>query len=229
VRLLRITIVAATVLAVAACGGSSGPPGRPPVTTPPTAGQAPTLLPAPTPSSTPARPADRPADLDAVPSRVVLPALGIDLPVVSGDETVPGNPRDYPLCDVAQYLTTYRYPARPGTTTWVYAHAREGMFLPLLEASEREDGAELIGQEVTLYSTGLRRSTWAITEVHRHATDRSAGARVPPDERRLVLQTSEGPRGTVPKLQVVARLTTEEGATAADAAPSAAPRGCFTP
>ena len=43
---------------------------------------------------------------------------------------MPGNSRDYPLCDVAQYWTIYDLPGAPGTT-WIYAHAQPGMFLPI--------------------------------------------------------------------------------------------------
>lgn len=174
------------------------------------------------PDASPAR-AQAPSD---VPSRVVIEELGIDLPVVSGDLRVAGSAPDYPLCDVAQYLTTYRYPGRAGTATWVYAHAREGMFLPLLTASREEDGAALIGREVVVYSTGPRRYRYLITDVRPRSTDRSVARGVPADEGRLVLQTSEGPAGTVPKLQIVARLTATEDALPADALPVASPRSC---
>ncbi len=164
-----------------------------------------------------------------VPSRVVIPGLGIDLPVVSGDLEVAGNPADYPLCDVAQYLTTYRYPGRPGTTTWIYAHAREGMFLPLLAASEQDDGRALVGQTVHLYSTQPRRYTYEITDVVRHSTDRGIARGVPLDAGRLVLQTSEGPQGTVPKLQIAAGLVASAAATPAEALPQPQPRWCDQP
>lgn len=161
-----------------------------------------------------------------VPSRVVIEALSIDLPVVSGDLIVPGNARDYPLCDVAQYLTSYRYPGRLGATTWIYGHARNGMFLPLLEASRREEGAGLVGATVLVYSTSSLAYRYRITGVHPHQTDRTIASDVAPDEGRLVLQTSEGPRGTVPKLQVSAVLVDVAEATSHDALPSAAPRAC---
>ncbi|CAN5451393.1 hypothetical protein BH20CHL7_BH20CHL7_01220 [soil metagenome] len=175
-------------------------------------------------TSTPAASPTDPAR-DDLPSRVVIEALDIDLPIVSGDLEVAGNAPDYPLCDVAQYLTTYRYPGRPGTT-WIYAHAREGMFLPLLRASERKDGKSLIGTEVEVYSTGARRYTYRITDVYRHALDRSVAAGLAADERILVLQTSEGPKGTVPKLQIAAEFTGVSESTADAATPSAAPRDC---
>ena len=49
-----------------------------------------------------------PLDEPAVPVRIRIPSLGIDLPVVSSERTVPGNSRDYPLCDVAQYWDDLR-------------------------------------------------------------------------------------------------------------------------
>ncbi|MEP6638662.1 MAG: hypothetical protein ABJC39_04870 [Chloroflexota bacterium] len=94
--------------------------------------------------------------IDDLPSRVVIADLGIDPPIVAGDLVVKGNAPDYPLCDVAEYLTSFRFPGRTGTATWIYAHAREGMFLSMLTASEREDGAPLLGMQVDVYSTGGR-------------------------------------------------------------------------
>ena len=77
--------------------------------------------PSPSPSGTsspgPTRPArPTPAPEPAVASRVVVPSLDIDLPVV------PGNP-GYPLCDVAQWLAYYGQPGEP-RTVYLYAHAR---------------------------------------------------------------------------------------------------------
>ncbi|MEO5704077.1 MAG: hypothetical protein ABIZ52_06810 [Candidatus Limnocylindrales bacterium] len=161
-----------------------------------------------------------------VPSRVVVPELRIDLPIVSGALVLPGNSPDYPLCDVAQYLTTYPYPGRLGSTTWIYAHAREGMFLRLLEASRRNDGEELLGQTVDVFSTGNVRYRYRVSQVLRHTTDRSAASDVRRDQGRLILQTSEGPRGVVPKLQVVAELISSTSVSAADAQPKASPMVC---
>lgn len=161
------------------------------------------------------------------PTRIVVAKLKIDLPVVSGDLGLPGNPPDYPLCGVAQYLTIYRDPSRPGTTTWIYGHARPGMLLPLLEASTVKDGAALVGMAVDLYSNAAQRYTYRITTVLRHATNRSAATDVPADGRRLILQTSEGPAGTVPKLQVVAELVSVVPVEPAEAMPTASPIVCF--
>jgi hypothetical protein len=155
-------------------------------------------------------------------SRVVVPALGIDLPVVSSDLQPP--PDNYPLCDVAQYLTTFGQPGQDGTT-YLYAHARPGMFGPLLQASLRADGAELIGVPVDVYTSDARVYRYRIFRVQRHATDYSATV-VKPGERRLILQTSEGPYGTIPKLVVAAEPVSEGPADAAEATPQARPRDC---
>lgn len=179
-------------------------------------------------SPTPSNGAPSTAPLsDELPSRLVVPDLGIDLPIVSGDLAADGNPPDYPLCDVAQYLTIFRYPGRPGTTTWIYGHARPGMLLPLLDASTVRDGAALIGQTAIVYSDVGHRFTYRITDVLRHAIDRGAARDVPPDSRRLVLQTSEGPSGTVPKLQVVAELVSVETVALSEATPPPSPKACF--
>ncbi len=176
----------------------------------------------------PVQPSADPA-ADDLPTRLVIKALGIDLPIVSGDLLVPANPPDYPLCDVAQYLTTYRFPGRPGTTTWIYGHARPGMLLPLLDVSMVKDGAKLVGLRADLYSDGARRYTYRIAKVLRHATDRSSAVNVPESDRRLVLQTSEGPRGTIPKLQVVAEFESVTAVDPLEAMPPPSPRACFIP
>lgn len=156
-------------------------------------------------------------------SRVVVPAMGIDLPVVSSDLAPP--PDNFPLCDVAQYLTTYRQPGEPGTT-YIYAHARPGMFLPLLSASLRADGAEMIGMEVLLYTSDAQLYRYRVFEVQRSVTDYDLANGVPPGEQRLILQTSEGPRGTEGKLAVAAEPIDVVASTTEEANPPPAPLVC---
>jgi hypothetical protein len=167
-----------------------------------------------------------PLDDPAVPVRVTVPSLGIDLPVVSSERNVPGNVRDYPLCDVAQYWTRYDLPGAPGTT-WIYAHAQPGMFLPMLLEAEATSGEGLLGQMVTVQLKDGRLLRYRIVEVKQHAYNRRLALRARPGQQRLILQTSEGPPGTIPKLQVAANLI---GATYTDeAAPKAQPRACWQP
>jgi hypothetical protein len=161
-----------------------------------------------------------------IPVRIRVPDLGIDLPVVSSELKVAGNTRDYPLCDVAQYWTIYDLPGAPGTT-WVYAHAQPGMFLPLFLTADATGGAGLIGKIVTLQLRDGRFLRYRVFEVKQSAYNRRIALRNRPGEHRLVLQTSEGPPGTIPKLQVAARLV---GAGWTDEpAPKARPRACWQP
>ncbi len=158
-------------------------------------------------------------------SRIVIPSLRIDLPVVPGDLVVPGNREFYPLCDVAQYMMEFGQPGQLGTT-YIYAHAQSGMFLPMLRASRRDDGAEMIGALVEVYTTDARLHLYEIFRVKRHATDLAIAYNVEPGEHRLVLQTSEGPEGVIPKLQVAARPISVVPTTLEEAMPDADPRAC---
>ena len=80
--------------------------------------------------------------LNRVPTRLRIRALGIDLPVVAP----PTGPDHFPYCNVAEFLPTLSRPGRPGAT-YVYAHARAGMFLQLLERSRTNHGRSLLGLE----------------------------------------------------------------------------------
>jgi hypothetical protein len=189
-----------------------------------------TPRPSPTPSGVPLNPSARPTPI-ATPaagrgfaSRIRIPSLGIDLPVVAGDLVVPGNQGFYPLCDVAMYLPDYVQPGEAGAT-YIYAHAQRGMFAPLLKASQVADGAAMIGGLIEVYSSDDVLHLYEIYVVKRHALDLSL-ADTDPGEHILVLQTSEGPSGTIPKLQVAARPISEVPATHTDANPVAAPRVC---
>jgi len=159
---------------------------------------------------------------------VAIPSERIDLPIISRQERVPGQGPDlYPPCDVALFHDAFGQPGSDGST-YLYAHARAGMFLPLLEASEQQDGASLLGALVEVYTADDRLYVYEIFQVKRHAIDFSLALDVPPGEQRLVLQTSEGPRGTVPKLQVAARLISQLPATREESRPRARPVACYS-
>ena len=59
----------------------------------------------------------------AVATRDGGPALRIDLPVVRGND-------EYPLCNVAMYFEELGQPGED-RATYLYAHARDGMFGPI--------------------------------------------------------------------------------------------------
>ena len=75
----------------------------------------------------------------------MIPRYDIDLAVVKG-------PNGYPYCNVAMYMRSLYQPTEPGVT-FIYAHARTGMFLPLLNASKKNDGAAMIGKMVYVYTS----------------------------------------------------------------------------
>ena len=186
------------------------PTGSPGLTLPP--GSTPTLSPDP--------------GLQVHASRIRIPSLHIDLPVVPGDLIIPGNADLYPLCDVAMYVREFVQPGEEGAT-YIYAHAQRGMFAPLLKASEVNDGASMIGALIEVYTSDNQLHLYELYRVKRHATDLSL-ANPAPGTHMLVLQTSEGVTGTIPKLQIAARPLSVVPADAAVVAnPTPHPRVCL--
>ena len=157
---------------------------------------------------------------DRVATRVVVPRLGIDLPVMLQEGDQYGT---YPLCDVALYLPYLSQPGE-GRATYIYAHAREGMFLPLLVASQSNDGARLIGDIVQVYTSDNYEFIYQVSEVLRHTTDLNDAFSATSEV--IFLQTSEGPAGTVPKLQVVGTYVSSTRVDPKDAHPNSHPRIC---
>lgn len=162
---------------------------------------------------TPSFPSDR------VATRIVIPALAIDLPVMlqTPDYGV------FPLCDVALYKPELGQPGQ-GRATYIYAHARDGMFLPLLTASLVDNGQSMIGDVVELYTSDDYLFRYAIVEVDRHVVDMNDAFAAHTEE--AFLQTSEGPHGTVPKLQVLAAFVSATRSDPKAAHPAAHPRIC---
>lgn len=199
----------------------AGVPASPPPTT-----AAPAATPTPTPSPTfppsvepsaslspsPSAPSDR------VSTRVVVPALGIDLPVVK-----PPGDNSYPLCDVAEYIQELGQPGQ-GRATYLYAHARTGMFLPILDASKVNNGAAMLGMLVQVYTSDDQLFLYEIVEVRRNQT--SLGDALAADTEQVWLQTSEGPRGTPGKTQVIADFLLSGPADPAEAHPVPKPVVC---
>jgi hypothetical protein len=184
----------------------------------------PSLDPSTSPPATP--PPSLPPSSGALASRIVIPSLGIDLPVIPGDLDVKGNKNFYPLCDVAMFMPGFVQPGQPGAT-YIYGHAQHGMFAPFLKQSQIDDGAAMLGALVELYTTDDQLYLYEIYKVKRHALDLSLAWNTPPGEHRLVLQTSEGVTGTVPKLQLAANLLSVVPADHAEANPTPHPRVCL--
>jgi len=123
-------------------------------------------------------------------TRVTIGSLNINLPVIRG-------PNAYPKCKVAMYAPSVAQPREPGYT-FIYAHARTGMFLPMLTQFRNHGAAGLLGRVVKVYTSDSYVSYYKINFVKK-TSDSFAGAFSLSTER-LRLQTSTGPNYTYPKL-----------------------------
>lgn len=124
---------------------------------------------------------------------IEIPRLGIRLLVIEGDVS-----RDV---DRAQTPEHYAFHL-PGTSmfgpgnTYIYAHARVGMFLSLWNAR--------LGDVVTV-QTPKGTIEYAVAEIHPRVPPTEVSWAGPTADTRLTLQTSTGPYGTDPRFVVVAR------------------------
>jgi hypothetical protein len=173
------------------------PPTPSPLITLPPLESAPPATPSPT------------AAADRVATRVRIAALDIDLPIVEG-------PPGYPYCDVAMYLVddALGQPGQ-GRAIYLFAHARESMFLPLLDTPEREQR----GMVVEVWTSDDFRFLYEIVDVRRDQRTLTDALAATSEE--LWLQTSEGPRGTPGKTQVIAEPLSVERADHEEANPEA--------
>jgi len=140
------------------------------------------------------------ANPNRVATRVVIEALDIDLPVVKPR----GNESTYPLCNVAMYIQELHQPGS-GMATYIYAHARDGMFGPIYERAilKKSGGPKsMIGMLVQVYTNDDLLFEYEITQVLLHQLNLDAAASATTEQ--LWLQTSEGPHGTPGKTQLVA-------------------------
>ncbi len=206
----------ATDVAIASATPSASPsvepstsPGTSPSTSPSSSASA-----SPTPRITP-DPTLKPGTR-AVATRVVVPGLDIDLPIIKG-------PPGYPPCRVALYLKELKQPGEKGAT-YLYAHARTGMFLPFLDASKVNNGRRMLGMLVQVYTSDNKLHLYEINQVRRHqrSLDQALNAR----SDQLWLQTSEGPNSSYPKLMVVAKPLSTGPASYGDSHPKARPVDC---
>jgi Sortase domain len=192
---------------------------------------APTILPSASPSAAPSATASAEASASASPgptdpgepavaTRVVIPALGIDLPVVRG-------PDSYPLCNVAMYLKELGQPGE-GRATYLYAHARDGMFGPIYQlAMQRHTPKKMLGMIVQVYTSDDKLYLYEIAEYRLHAAGTAAlDDALSATSEQLWLQTSEGPKGTPGKTQLIAQLLSVGAADHKDAHPKAKPVVC---
>lgn len=223
-----VTLVAAGLLAYTGPEGGLGAGGTSTPTNPASTGRgssSPTSSADGSPSATPTASGQAGS---GVPTRVVVPALRIDLGVYPSD--YPGGV-SYPLCDVAQYFVPTAsnageklgLPGQVGHTVYIYAHARVGMFLPILTQSLTANGAAMLGDVVQVYTSDGWEYLYEVFQVKRHTRDFTLAGQVGTDAQWLILQTSEGPNYTYPKLQIAADLLTVQPADPTAIKPSTTP------
>jgi hypothetical protein len=224
-----LLVALALVAGVVGCAPSADPSPVPAASAAatPTATPAPTPTPSPTPAATPspsppptASPAPAASPPSGRPTRIAIPALDIDLPVVN-----PPRNSTWPLCDVVEYFTppTFQHPGAGGVT-YIYGHAQAGMFLPILTWSAR-DPDRMIGRTVHVWTAKSHVYTYRIERVRRRQKSLDWAFKLPPNS--LVLQTSEDQFRTGTKVMLVARQLTGPRATSYAAAhPKPKPRVC---
>ena len=170
---------------------------------------APVALPSPTASAVPTPTAVAPTAVAVSPTpeptvgpipdgyRVQIARLGIDLPIAEGDIEK----------DVIRQQTpegfAFHFPgtAIPGTfgNSYLYAHARRGMFLSLWNAR--------VGDQVIITTPAGTELKFVVTEVHPRVPPAETSWLEPAGDERLTLQTSTGPNGSDPRFVVVAART----------------------
>ncbi|HEV2010583.1 MAG TPA: sortase [Candidatus Limnocylindria bacterium] len=123
-----------------------------------------------------------------------IPRLRIDLPIAEGDLTRDIDQQQTPV-GFAFHLPGTSIPGL-GSNTYLYAHARTGMFLTLWNAK--------VGDEVFISTPDLRALKYVVTEVHPRVAPDDVSWVQPTQGERLTLQTSTGPNPPDPRFVVVA-------------------------
>jgi len=174
--------------------------GVPQAAVPPAATATPSALAASGPPATSVPPeASAPAP-SAVPRaipdgyRVQIPRLGIDLPLREGDSARDVVNQQTPEHAAFHFPGTYL--PGDGDNSYIYAHARTGMFLSLWNARE--------GDEVVIAAPDGTQLLYVVSEVHPRIPPTETSWLDPTGSERLTLQTSTGPRPGDPRFIVVA-------------------------
>ena len=158
-------------------------------------------------------------------TRVVVPALDIDLPIIRGND-------GYPYCNVAMYLSSSKKADKDvfgqpgeGRATYLYSHARDGMFGPIYNLAIRDRTPnKMLGMIVQVYTSWNRLYLYEVRSVRLHVT--SLDKAMAREKEEVWLQTSEGPKGTKGKTQVIGRFLSVEDATKKEAQPKPKPVRC---
>jgi sortase (surface protein transpeptidase) len=126
--------------------------------------------------------------------RIKVTRLVIDLPIAEGDierDTV----RQETPNNFAFHLPGTALPGDRGNS-YIYAHARTGMFLSLWNAR--------VGDEVTIVAPDGRQRGYVVREIHPRVEPSDVSWAQPTSTERLTLQTSTGPNTGDPRFVVIA-------------------------
>ena len=126
--------------------------------------------------------------------RIKIPRLAIDLPIAEGDLERDAVRQETPD-NFAFHFPGTALPGEPGNT-YVYAHARRGMFLTLWNAQQ--------GDEVWIVTPEARELRYIVSEVHWRVAPTDVSWVAPTSGERLTLQTSTGPDPGDPRFVVIA-------------------------
>lgn len=126
--------------------------------------------------------------------RIQIPRLGIDLPVAEGDIARDIERQKTPE-GFAFHLPGTAIPDE-GSNTYLYAHARTGMFLALWNAKP--------GDDVFISTPDLKVLKYVIVETHPRVAVDDVSWVQPTASERLTLQTSTGPNPGDPRYVAVA-------------------------
>jgi hypothetical protein len=218
-----VTLIAAGLLSYTGSSASALPSGSPAPTIVASDPSATIILPTLPPiGASPSTSTFPPVNPDRVATRVVIEALGIDLPVIKPR----GGSTAYPQCNVAMYIQQLGQPGS-GRATYLYAHARDGMFGPIYErAILKQSGGpkSMVGMLVQVFTNDDLLFEYDITEVRLHQLNLDDAQDAQTDQ--LWLQTSEGPKGTPGKTQLVAEPLIVLPADHAEANPKPHPVTC---
>lgn len=126
--------------------------------------------------------------------RIKIARLAIDLPIAEGDierDTVRQETPD----NFAFHFPGTAIPGGGGNS-YIYAHARRGMFLSLWSAR--------VGDEVVIVSPDGHERRYLVSEVHPRVEPTDVSWAQPTAAERLTLQTSTGPNPGDPRFVVIA-------------------------
>ncbi len=145
-------------------------------------------------SSASGRPTATPLPAIPLGYRIQIPRLGIDLEILEGDIARDAiqlrTPESY-----AFHLPGTAIPGR-GANTYLYAHARPGMFIALWNARA--------GDEIWISTPDGRALRYLVSEIHPRVTPDDVSWAAPSPPERITLQTSTGPNAADPRFLVVA-------------------------